>query len=246
MKVGLLSKLKRFLVPVGTKPRRVLFGPYRGLVFELDLQDRTQLMMGLWERETYRSIQEASRSANWMIDVGAGRGELCLFFLKHTNASPVIAVEPALTERLLMAQHLQMNGLDKTDRLLWIEKFIEVLPDEGGVPLDSLPVDRKKWGFLKIDVDGAEMEVLRSGRSLLSEGRTILLIETHSFMLEEECLSYLRLMNYECRVLSNAWWRILIPENRPIGHNRWIFAKPLPQHTVKGVNFHDAATKQGV
>jgi hypothetical protein len=73
-------------------------------------------------------------------------------------------------------------------------------------------------------VDGGEMEVLRSGEALLKSTTVDLLVETHSLQLEEQCLSYLASLGFACSVIRNAWWRVIIPEHRPIGHNRWIWA----------------------
>jgi hypothetical protein len=212
------------LVPAGVQARRVPFGLYRGLIFELDLMDRTQLFLGLWERETYRWIRRAARRCEWMIDVGAGRGEMCLFFLKHSRSRPVIAVEPSASERELMRRNLALNGCESSEALMWVDKLIGSGEGAEFVPLAKLPANIMQCGFIKIDVDGAEMEVLRSGEPLLLNAPVDLLVETHSVSLEQQCLSYLRGLGFECRVIPNAWWRAIIPENRPIGHNRWLWA----------------------
>ncbi|HMJ89548.1 MAG TPA: FkbM family methyltransferase [Candidatus Acidoferrum sp.] len=224
MKVGALSALKRCLVPAGVQARRVPFGLYRGIVLELDLKDRTQLFLGLWERETYRWMRTAARRCEWMIDVGAGRGELCLFFLKHSRACPVVAIEPQASERELMRRNLALNGHESNDALIWVDKLIGCDDGSEFLPLDKLPVDFTRPGFIKIDVDGAEMEVLRSGEALFTHAPIDLLVETHSLQLEQECLSFLENLGLVCRIIPNAWWRSIIPEHRPIGHNRWLWA----------------------
>lgn len=224
MQAGLLSALKRRLVPAGSQPRRVPFGLYRGLVLELDLKDRTQLFLGLWERETCRWMRLAARRCEWMIDVGAGRGELCLYFLKHSRARPVVSVEPAASERELMRRNLALNADVSNEALVWINNRIGRDTGPEFTPLDKLPVDNTRRGFIKIDVDGAEMAVLRSGGALLAGVSLDVLVETHSLRLEQECLSYLESLGFICRIIPNAWWRAIIPEHRPIGHNRWLWA----------------------
>ena len=47
------------------------------------------------------------------------------------------------------------------------------------VRLDDLPADRTLRGFVKIDVEGGEFEVLKGGDRLVSEGAVDILIETH-------------------------------------------------------------------
>jgi hypothetical protein len=68
------------------------------------------------------------------------------------------------------------------------------------------------------------MDVLRSGECLLGSAVVDLLIETHSADLEHECLEWLAGRGYNCEVIRNAPWRVLIPEARAIAHNRWLWA----------------------
>jgi len=159
-----------------------------------------------------------------MIDVGAGHGELCLFFLKHSRARPVVAIEPQASERELMRRNLALNGCESSEALVWVSKLIGLDDGPEFVPLAKLPVDNTRHGFIKIDVDGAEMEVLRSGETMLATTAVDLLVETHSLPLEQECLSYLKGLGFDCRIIPNAWWRSIVPEHRPIGHNRWLWA----------------------
>jgi hypothetical protein len=52
-----------------------------------------QLFFGLYEQETYASIRQASAKAKWFIDVGAGKGELCIFFATLKHVKEIIAIE---------------------------------------------------------------------------------------------------------------------------------------------------------
>jgi len=27
-----------------------------------------------------------------------------------------------------------------------------------------------------------------------------------------------------CQIIKDAWWRVIVPEMRPIEHNRWLWA----------------------
>jgi Methyltransferase FkbM domain len=91
------------------------------------------------------------------------------------------------------------------------------------VRLDSLSVPETN-GFVKIDVDGAELDVLSSGETLLRFLRPYLLIETHSQDLETHCIGFLASLGYNVSIIRNAWWRIFLPEQR-IAHNRWLWAE---------------------
>lgn len=223
MRTGLVSKLKSGLVSDVTRPRTVPLGLYKGLRIDINLQNQSQLYVGLWERETHGAIRRALRRAAWCIDVGAGAGELAILFARSESVRKVVAIEPNPANALAMRANLAHNGLPP-DRIEVLEKLAGSGEGANYVPLDALDVDRTAPGFLKIDVDGAELDVLQSGSDLLSQADVELLVETHSLQLERDCLSYLAGLGYTCRVIDNAWWRRIIPEQRPTDHNRWFAA----------------------
>ena len=75
-----------------------------------------------------------------------------------------------------------------------------------------------------MDVDGAEAEILKGATALNRMAGVRWLIETHSKDLERECVKQLEAAGFENRIIRNAWWRVVIPELRPIEHNRWLAA----------------------
>lgn len=93
-KVRPLAWIERRLVRKGRRPYKIPVGLFKGLALNLDLQHQTQVYLGLWERETYGYLRRAAEECEWMVDIGAGHGELCLFFLKRSGARRVIAFEP--------------------------------------------------------------------------------------------------------------------------------------------------------
>jgi hypothetical protein len=224
MKSGIVSRIKSMLVPDGRQVRVVPLGLYRGLHLDIDLRSQTQIFLGLWERETYWAIRRAAARAQWFLDVGAGRGELCIFFAKLSRVKRIIAIDPSHAEVQGLLKNISSNDI-ASNRIDVLEKFVGTVNDDGYVRIDQLNIIPSARGFIKIDVDGFELDVLRSGRGLLSQGNVDLLIETHSRDLEKSCIEFLENLGYKCRVIKNAWWRLLIPEQRPIEHNRWFFAE---------------------
>jgi hypothetical protein len=106
-----------------------------------------------------------------------------------------------------------------------LRAFAGTASGDGAIRIDDLNVAHSAPGFMKIDVDGFELDVLLGGKNLLAHGDTDLLVETHSAALEAQCAEYLKQFGYACRVSKNAWWRVLIPEQRPLNHNPWLFAE---------------------
>jgi len=219
-----LSAIKRALVTGGRRPVRVPVGLFRGVTLDLDLAHAMQKYLGLWETETYPFIRAAAARCRWAVDVGAGAGELTLYLLLKSQAVTVHAFEPDEAETAQLRVNLALNAVADDPRLTVHTVAVSINPNPGFVALDSLGLDPGQRGFLKVDVDGQEMHVLQSGAGLLSEGTVDVLVETHSPSLESACARFLSERGYACSVISNAWWRVLVPEVRPLPHNRWLAA----------------------
>jgi hypothetical protein len=218
-----LSWVKRLFVKSNAQPLRVPFGLYKGVILELDLATQTQEYLGFHERETHRHIRAEAQRVKWMIDVGAGKGELSAYFLQSTRCK-VIALEPEGTSLAAFERTIERNGLDRL-RLEIIQGFAGRGDEAGSVRLDTLNVDRKQPGFIKIDVDGCELDVLAGAEALIDHGDVDLLVEVHSPYLEEETMRFLRQHAYDPVIVPNAKWRVLLPEHRPLELNRWISAR---------------------
>jgi len=183
-----------------------------------------------WGHETNGAVRQAAQTANWIVDVGAGAGELCILAAKLKNVTRIIAIEPDQAMVKSLQANIGHNDILYNDilsgRIEIIEKFIGTQNDHKYIRLDQLSIDRSLHGFIKIDVDGSELEVLRSGQQLLSCVNVDILVQTYSSELERHCVHFLEDVGYTCRIIRNAWWRSLIPEQRPCEHNRWLFATP--------------------
>ena len=219
-----LSVIKRAVVKGGKRPVRVPFGLFKGLTLDLDLAGEMQKYLGLWEAETHNFIRAAAGRCRWAVDVGAGSGELAVFLLRRSGSEAVHAFEPQESEVARLRVNLALNGLENDPRMVVHREAVSINPNPGFVALDAIGLDASQRGFLKVDVDGQEMHVLLSGAELLSRATVDVLVETHSASLEDECLRLLRGFGYNCSVIDNAWWRRIVPEARPIPHNRWLSA----------------------
>ena len=80
--------------------------------------------------------------------------------------------------------------------------------------------------FIKVDVDGGELEALKAAAPLLRDFPP-LVVETHSRELEEECNEFLRSVGYCVEIVPNSRLRAFWPEWRPLDQNRWLLASTL-------------------
>jgi hypothetical protein len=225
----LVSICKNLIVPKGRKPRRILGGAFGGLVMNLDLATQTQLYVGTFEREVQPWLQRFSSGADTAIDVGMAEGEYSLFFLRQPGLRSVLGFEPFGTSRAAINENLSLNGLSKDSRLRLSSAFVGDSPGPETETLDSLLPQIGKPVVIKVDVDGGEMAVLRGADKLIAGPATRWIIETHTPVLERECIERLKSAGYKVRIIPKAWWRILLPEmrttaHRPENHNQWLVA----------------------
>ena len=220
----LISGLKTFITSPERKPRRILAGPFRGIVMGLSLQSQAQIYVGLFERETHPWLNRLSKGISAAIDIGVAHGEHTIYFLTKTKAAKVFAFEPDVSCIPLLRENLELNGVDRSDRLEISTRFVGASDTERETRLDSLAESVHAPCFVKMDTDGAEERILRGAKTFNSLPGVRWLIETHSKELEIACEGILTAAGFQTRIIPNAWWRVFIPELRPGAHNRWLAA----------------------
>ena len=213
--------MKARVLPAGPRPRRLPFGIAKGIVMDIDFESQTIFYLGLYEVELSRYFREICKPGLICWDIGASVGYDSLLLAKLTGAS-VIAFEPDPGGIEKFQKNMEANGrlAAKVDL---VPRFVSSTPSDSAVSIDSYasqpgttPPD-----VLKIDVEGAEMDVLRGGQSTIESHHPSIILEVHSLALEEECQRFLRDHGYAPRIVSRRKW---LKESRPIPHNRWLIA----------------------
>jgi hypothetical protein len=216
--------IKRLLVPEGRRLRRLRGGLAKGMMMELDLSNQSQRYWGLDERELVAAFRRLIPASQSLIDVGANDGYYTMAFLQ-SKAARVVACEPGPAMEQLLA-NARANGFETGKRFIAEQRFVGT--GEGSVSIAELVRDLPRPVFLKVDIDGGEVELLQSAEGCDCLGDLRWLIETHSKELEAGCIAWLQAHGYETRIIYNAPWRVLLPEQRPLEHNRWLVAEPSP------------------
>jgi hypothetical protein len=135
-----------------------------------------------------------------------------------------MAFEPSSDCGTLFRRNLVINGLADSPRLELSTKLVCEADTGIQTRLDALR-DRIEYpALIKVDVDGGEEDVLKGASALNASGDVRWLIETHSKQLELNCIQILSDAGFETRVIPNAAFRVILPEQRPIEHNRWLAA----------------------
>jgi precorrin-6B methylase 2 len=222
--VKTLSFLKELVVDPDRKPRTILSGPFKGIKMNLTLRHQAQIYLGLFERETHPWLRQLSKDVKTAVDIGTAHGEHTLFFLMKTNATTVYAFEPDAACLPLIDKNLKLNGMAQSERLKLSTKFVGDCESADQIRLDSLAGAISEPCLIKMDVDGAEGRILQNAAALNRLPGIRWLIETHSKELEDTCVKILSGAGLQTRIIRNAPWRAIVPERRPVLHNRWLAA----------------------
>jgi FkbM family methyltransferase len=126
-----------------------------------------------------------------IVDVGANVGNHAVYFGRFLRPATLIPIEPNPAAVTLLKNNLALNGIAADERGFGLalhdgqDLVVGRLAGEGDVPV--LPLDELIDGpvsFLKIDVEGMELDVLAGARRILAEDRPLLFVEVQSTGLE--------------------------------------------------------------
>jgi FkbM family methyltransferase len=187
------------------------------------------------EVEAYRTFADQIQPGAAVFDVGAHFGTYSIIAARVGGPSTrVIAYEPCDVTRRYLERHLQWNGADAQVTIRPVccgrtsgEATFFITPDrpEGTngllpyercvptkVPVRTIDRDVERLGLvpsvIKIDVEGAELDVLAGAAGVLSTHRPRLLLSLHPQRLSQigltsaAVLNWLSARGYDCRMVS--------------------------------------------
>jgi len=179
-------RILKKLLPTRSKPMRIWNGPFRGARIVMNPQDSLRKVFGLYEHELNPWLEKVLTQVTRLVDVGANDGYFTLgciaAFHRQRKLAEVIAIEGQSVCIAKLQESLK--PLPQTDVVyqLFEAKAGRELKS-GWVTLDSLkcaigdPHDRAHT-LVKIDVEGAEMDVIEGGRSWIQPSNRFV-IEVH-------------------------------------------------------------------
>jgi hypothetical protein len=157
-------------------PLTVLAGPFRGSRIILNPACSKRKLFGIYEHILNSWLNQVMPHIQVVWDVGANDGYFtygCAQAIKrHHNQGYIIAIEPDLVQQpalSLPAAWLQYSGI----QFEFIPLFVGGISNESTITLNKAFEERSflhgKSALIKVDVEGAEVEVLKGGTSLLEE-----------------------------------------------------------------------------
>jgi len=184
--------------------RFLVYSPLKKIKFLADDWDAVYIFYHVW---LCRDYERFVKPKGIVVDCGAHIGLFTLRCLKSLHTTFVIAIEPNPLNARLLRANLLMNGVD---RFLIIEAAAGSSNDEVKLYLNNLssrssivkkatrymrvkqvklddviPTLTQHIDFIKIEVEGAELEVLKGASELIKRDKPIMVIETKMENLRE-------------------------------------------------------------
>lgn len=201
----------------------VIQGPMRGMRWVVGAQNHG-MWLGSYEAEKQRAIAAILRPGDTFVDIGANTGFFTLLGARRVGPTgTVVAVEPLQRNTDYLNRHIALNRLAN---VVVVRKAVSdfdgrsSFSEEGWstgrlspgakstvevTTLDSLVHELGvKPDVVKVDVEGAEIDLLRGARRLLEEVRPILFMAVHSVSLFEDLRKLLPAIRYEVTPLDGT------------------------------------------
>lgn len=221
---GKLLRLPLGLLP-GDMVVPVMQGPIRGKNWIVGSGNHG-CWLGSYEADKVKAFADALRGKWVVYDLGANVGYYSLIASTLLGKmGHVIAFEPDIRNISFFRRHLSMNGINNVQivdaavsdqsgtAVFWQEagRSMGRLSDDGGVAVRTVALDdliRESRvpvpDVMKIDVEGAEMRVLRGAQRALSELQPLIFLATHSATLQQESRVFLSSLGYTFVPIGSA------------------------------------------
>ena len=222
-----------FLLGRETKPRKILRGLASGYRICVSPAENLAYLLGTAETHLQEIIKEYVGTGDIVYDIGANIGYVSLSLAKRVGATGlVIAFEPVPRNIASFRENIQINKLANVQLLEFaasdkrgdaVIRFAENLstaslvwhrndPSATRLAITTVSIDElvesgelRNPSFIKIDVEGAEGNVLLGMRRTLAAAKPVLFVEC-SEAGRETAWYLLRELGYQCQSAVTRKW----------------------------------------
>jgi FkbM family methyltransferase len=216
----LVAPLTRFVPKRAVLP--ILQGPGRGIRWVVG-SGMPNFWLGTYEREKYELFHAAISRENVIYDIGANVGIYSVLACRTVGINGrVFAFEPSTANLSYLNSNIRANrfsncevipqAVSDTDGIVQFESgsgsCLGKISSDGPIRVPSISLDsfvasgKPLPDVMKIDVEGAEYEVLTGAREVISRARPIIFLATHGERIHAKCCNLLRDFGYELQLLA--------------------------------------------
>jgi len=224
-------KIKILIRPHGFS--RIKSGVGKGLLWSHQVSD-LRYLTGSYEPELSDWLKQKIVSGKSFVDIGANAGYFSLLanHLSVNTQQRIVAIEPIQANIDLINKHLNLNGAIRVELMAIAvadeNRTVEFSTSsnlsantysaESSVHknnakisiqaknLDAICQELNMVNFVvKIDVEGAELDVLKGAVNVLSLNKPELILATHECHVkgvEQQCLDFLKTKSYICELIK--------------------------------------------
>lgn len=230
-----MRTLLKALLPDREFPLPVLRGPFRGATLHLNPRNSLRKILGVYEHELNRWLEAVLPRINTVVDVGANDGYFtfgCAAAFRRLNISgEIIAFEPEESAFEKLQSSVKNQHTDRVQFSLH-NSFVGSKTGSEMATLDEFLLQRRdkniaENALIKIDVEGAELEVI-AGASRWLNPTNYFLIEVHwdaSFL--EKLNKIFAERGLKLKQINQRALPILGYENRD--REQWWLVSDIPQ-----------------
>ena len=226
--VAYLQSIKA-IYPSGRKVK--MRSPYgSGLYFWLDRYTDNGFILGFYERELARLLYDSVKKDTIFYDLGAHWGYFSILAAKFVGPKgKVYTFEPMPDNYERLTRNIRINEIENIEALNMAVSNVDSTlrfsnskdtfantyvstSEENSIEVKAVSLDKfieQKNGlppdFIKIDVEGAEADVLEGAEQTIRKYRPVIHLSTHDIHLkgvDERCKAWLKKEKYEMNVLS--------------------------------------------
>jgi Methyltransferase FkbM domain len=216
-----IKKACKAILPHTVKPRVIPFGLAKGIKATIDFEYDTGFFFGRHERELFPYYRRYVTPGTRCFDVGGYRGWDALIFAKLSGGANILTFESNENSLTHMRESFKASGYS----IDILHGYVGSKDEPNTVTIDDAAEKFFKPDFIKMDIEGHEVEALKGAQNVLSACGPGLVIEVHSRKLEEECRSLLQAHGYSPTLVEQASYAG--KEFRGMSHNRWLVCDRL-------------------